>query len=78
MELERWEVVRSDKITPRVETIPVAEVAAALGIAPMKVKSAIKNGTMPIGCVCKDDEHSTHERTVIIRTRWEKWIAGEL
>ena len=78
MEAERMEIARPAKIISRVEIIPVAEVAAALGIAPMKVKSAIKNGTMPIGCVCKDEENSTHERTVIIKRRWEKWIAGEL
>lgn len=61
----------------RLETVPVLTVAKALGIAPMKVKSAIKNGTMPIGCVCEGDR-SEKERTVILRTRWEKWIAGEL
>lgn len=62
----------------RLEIVPVAEVASALGIAPMKVKSAIKNGTMPIGCVCKSDDDSKVERTVILRSRWEKWKAGEL
>lgn len=61
----------------RLETVPVLEVAKALGIAPMKVKAAIKNHTLPIGCVCTEDR-STKERTVILRTRWEKWKAGEL
>ncbi len=60
-----------------VETMTVQEVAALLGTAPMKVKSAILNGTMPIGMVARD-EHSTHDRTIIIKTRWEKWIAGEI
>jgi len=61
----------------RVEIVPVTEVARSLGIAPMKVKAAIKNGTMPIGAVCTEDR-STKERTVILRTRWEKWKNGEL
>jgi hypothetical protein len=61
----------------RLETVPVIEVAKALGVDAMKVKSAIKNGTMPIGCVCKE-EGSSKERTVILRTRWDKWKAGEL
>jgi hypothetical protein len=61
----------------RVETISVKEVAKALGIAPMKVKCAIKNGTMPIGAVAQED-NSTKERTVIVKVRFEKWIRGEL
>lgn len=64
-------------IAIRVETVPVTEVAKMLGIAPMKVKSAIKNGTMPIGAVCKDD-NSTKERTIIIKTRLQRWLDGEL
>lgn len=63
--------------TKRLDIVPVNEVAAALGIAPMKVKSGIKNGTMPIGTVVRE-EGSSVERTVILKTRWEKWKAGEL
>lgn len=62
----------------RLETIPVREVAKALGIGAMKVKTAIKNHTLPIGCVCASDNGSSVERTVILRSRWEKWKAGEL
>lgn len=61
----------------RVETLPVKEVAGALGIAPMKVKSAILNGTMPIGAVARG-ENSSKDRIVIIAERYRKWIAGEL
>lgn len=61
----------------KLDTIPIAEVARELGIAPMKVKSAIKNGTLPIGCVCTED-CNTKEQTVILKVRWEKWKAGEL
>ena len=57
--------------------MPIKEVAKAMGIAAMKVKSAIKNGTMPIGAVCTEDR-TTKERTVILRSRWERWKNGEL
>lgn len=59
----------------RVDTMSLLEVAHALGTSPMKVKAAIKNGTMPIGMVAKEPG-SSQERTVIVRTRWEKWING--
>ena len=61
----------------RIETVSPLDVAKALGTTPGKVKSAIKNGTMPIGMVAKEDG-STHERTIIIRVRWDKWVKGEL
>lgn len=65
------------KTVERLETVPIVEVAKAIGVAPMKVKLAIMNGTMPIGCVTTGDR-SEKDRTVILRTRWEKWKAGEL
>ena len=61
----------------QVETVTVQEVADALGVAPMKIKNAILNGTMPIGAVMRDP-HSTRDRTIIIKKRYEKWIGGEL
>ena len=60
-----------------VETITVEEVAKALHTAPMKVKSAIKNHTMPIGAVLQT-EGSGVERTIVSKTRWVKWLAGEM
>ena len=60
-----------------VTTLSAANVARLLGTTPAKVKAAIKNGTMPIGMVAKE-EGSTKERTIIITKRWEKWINGEL
>ena len=66
-----------DMPNPRVETMTCLEVATMLGTTHTKVKAAIKNGTMPIGMVAKD-EHSTQERTIIIKTRFYKWINGEL
>lgn len=68
------ETVRDDD---KVEVISVREVAFALGVAPAKVKSAIKNGTMPIGAVMHEDGKAK-DRTVILKTRWDKWKAGEL
>lgn len=61
----------------QVETVPVTVLAKMLRVDPNKIKSAIKNGTMPVGCVCKADG-STKERTIIIKTRLERWLAGEL
>lgn len=61
----------------RVETIPATVLAKMLGVDPNKIKSAIKNGTMPVGCVCQADG-STKEHIVIIKTRLERWLAGEL
>lgn len=61
----------------KVETVPVKVVAKMLGIAPMKVKAAIKNGTMPVGLVAKEEGKSL-ERTVVIKTRLERWLDGEL
>lgn len=63
--------------TVQVETIPVAEIAKALKTAPMKIKSGIKNGTMPIGVVLQEPGSGV-ERTIIIKKRWERWIAGEI
>lgn len=60
-----------------IETMSTQDVAKILRTSPMKVKAAIKNGTMPIGMVARQDG-SSHERTIIIRERWEKWIAGTL
>jgi hypothetical protein len=61
----------------KVETLPVAPVAKALGISPMKVKYAILNHTLPIGAVCREPG-STKDRIVIVKERWDKWIAGQL
>lgn len=61
----------------KVKTMSTLEVAKLLGTSHMKVKAAIKNGTMPIGMVGQEPG-SSHERTIIICERWEKWIAGTL
>lgn len=61
----------------KIETLSPLEVAKALGTSPMKVKAAIQNGTMPIGMVARD-EHSTQDRIIIVKERWEKWKTGRL
>ena len=53
------------------------DVAAILHTTPDKVRSAVLNGTMPIGMVGQGD-HSSMHRTIIIRKRFEKWMDGEL
>lgn len=58
-------------------TMNADEVAAILKTTPDKVRSAILNGTMPIGMVGQGD-HSSHNRTIIVRRRFEKWMEGEL
>ncbi len=60
-----------------VETITLQEAAKVLKTSPMIIKAAIKNGTMPVGAVAKND-HSTQDRTIIIKTRFYKWLNGEL
>ena len=61
----------------KVSTMSAQEVARELGTDPMKIKSAILNGTMPIGLVAKADT-STKDRTIIIRRRYELWLEGKL
>jgi ribosomal protein L21 len=58
-----------------VELMTVKEVADILKTAPMKIKSGILNGTMPIGTVINEGKN---DRVIIIKTRFEKWIRGEL
>lgn len=58
-------------------TMSAEEVADILGTTPDKVRSAILNGTMPVGMVGKGD-HSTHNRTIIVRRRFTLWMEGEL
>lgn len=57
--------------------VPVEDVARFLHTDPAKVKSGIKNGTMPIGTVLQSDG-STKERIIILRERWELWKCGKL
>ena len=54
--------------------IDVKEIADFLGTSPMKIKSGILNGTMPIGTVLAE---GGRDRTIIIRARWEAWINGK-
>lgn len=56
------------------EVIDVKEVAEILGTSPMKVKSGILNGTMPIGTVLSE---GGRDRTIIIRARWEAWVSAK-
>jgi len=58
-------------------TMSAEDVARELGTTPDKVRNAILNGTMPIGMVGQGD-HSSHNRTIIVRRRYEKWMDGEL
>ncbi|MDL2318189.1 hypothetical protein LJC74_03720 [Eubacteriales bacterium OttesenSCG-928-A19] len=58
-------------------TMSADEAAKILGTTPDKVRSAILNGTMPVGMVGQGD-HSSHNRTIIVRRRFEKWMDGEL
>lgn len=48
-----------------------------LGTTAGKVKNAILNGTMPIGLVTKEDG-SSHDRTIIVKKRFDMWVNGEL
>jgi len=57
-----------------IELVTAEEVARALGTSPMKVKSAILNGTMPIGAVLTE---GGRDRVVIIRARWEAWTQAK-
>lgn len=59
-------------------TMSADEVASDLGTTPAKVRAAIENGTMPIGMVGRGDSAECVARTVIIRRRYELWLAGEL
>lgn len=58
----------------KTEVIDVKEVAESLGTSPMKIKSGILNGTMPIGAVLSE---GGRDRTIIIRARWEAWVNGK-
>lgn len=53
-----------------IKTLEVKEIAKALGTSPMKIKSAILNGTMPVGAVFND---GGRDRVVILQSRWEAW-----
>ena len=55
----------------KADLIDVKEIAEMLGTSPMKVKSGILNGTMPIGTVLSE---GGRDRTIIIRARWEAWV----
>lgn len=57
-------------------TISAQEVARELGTSPQKIKAGILNGTLPIGTVLRD-AHSTQDRIIIIKKRWEKYKEGE-
>lgn len=57
-----------------VDIISVEDVATALQTAPMKIKSAILNGTMPIGAVLNE---GGRDRVIIIRARWEAWAGAK-
>ena len=57
-----------------IDLVTTEEVARALGTSPMKIKSAILNGTMPIGAVLTE---GGRDRVVIIKARWEAWATGK-
>ncbi|MDR2982735.1 MAG: hypothetical protein LBV12_10870 [Puniceicoccales bacterium] len=58
-------------------TMSAEEAAGILCTTPDKVRAAILNGTMPVGLVAQGD-HSSHNRTIIIRRRFSLWLEGEL
>ena len=60
-----------------IELMTREEVAKILETSPTKVTAAIKNGTMPIGAVCKEDTDH-RERTIIVKARFLKWVNGEI
>ena len=60
-----------ERLMKTAEIMDVKEIAEILGTSPMKVKSGILNGTMPIGTVLSE---GGRDRTIIIRARWEAWI----
>ncbi len=49
------------------------EVAKRLGTSPMKLKSGILNGTLPVGAVLRDPG-STQDRIIIVKRRFEAWM----
>ena len=69
--------MESTRATKEKLTMDAAEVATILHTTPAKVRSAILNGTMPVGMVGQEDSEK-HLRTIIVRKRFEKWMDGEL
>ena len=59
----------------RVDRIPSAEAAAILGTSFEVMKSAMLNGTLPIGFVGRK-EGSSRDSVHVIRSRFEAWIAA--
>ena len=64
------------KTLPKTELMKVEDVATILQTTPRKVTAAIRNGTMPIGAVGDEDRDDKRVRTIIIKQRFERWIAG--
>jgi hypothetical protein len=56
-----------------VDIVSAEEDAGVLGTNKTKIKSAILNGTMPIGAVLNE---GGRDRVIIIRARWEAWIGA--
>lgn len=53
--------------------ISAREVAKELQTNPMKIKSGILNGTLPIGTVL----HGKRDRIIIPVERWEAWKTAQ-
>lgn len=60
------------------ELVPAQEVAKALKTTNRKVIMMIKNGTMPIGAVAEPEENEGRYVVKIVKTRWDKWQAGNI
>lgn len=61
-----------------VETIPAADVCKALKLSHRRLIHAILNGTLPIGAVAEPQSKEEHYVVKIYKTRFEKYIKGEL
>ncbi len=61
----------------RVETVPLNEVAKALGVSPRKAMRMILNGTLPVGCVAEPEEEGERYTPRVLKVRWEAYIAGK-
>lgn len=60
-----------------VELLRADEVAAMLKTTAPKITAAILNGTFPVGLVADATRDGEYTRTIIIKRRFEKWLAGD-
>ncbi len=63
--------------TGRVETVPITEVARALGVSPRKVMRMLLNRTLPVGCIADPEKEGERYTPRVIRARWEAYITAQ-